>query len=185
MKMTKRLLAVVLAGVLALGVLTGCGDSSAFGKDMYDAFLKIHPQAAGQTQHSEKIDRRAEAVLKAIDNEVKKEDSGVTWENAIHRTNGTLMSGGGFVGRDNPIEKAFFSGNKPSGGYAVQIGLTEVTVDDPEAIICMIVDRKNENVGLVMVGDGGINAKKTQMGAAKYKASNGKTYAVFISMAAE
>ena len=63
--------------------------------------------------------------------------------------------------------------------------MTEVTVDDPEAIICMIVDQKNENVGLVMVGDGGINAKKTQMGAAKYKASNGKTYAVFISMTAE
>lgn len=185
MKMTKRLLAVILAGVLALGVLTGCGDSSTFGRDMYDAFLKIQPQAAGQTQHSEKIDRRAEAVLKAIDNEVEKEDSGVTWENAIHETDGTLMSGRGFVGSDNPIEKAFFSGNKPSGRYAVQIGLTEVTVDDPEAIICMVMSQRNENVGLVMVG-GGINAKKkAQMGAAKYKASNGKTYAVFISMTAE
>jgi len=193
MKMTKRLLAVVLAGVLVLSTLTGCGGSST-GKDMYDAYIKLlGPGAKEAFTHSEKLDRRAEAVLKVIDTAVSAEDSSITWENAIrdpieNESSGELMDGDGFVdiGSDNPIRAAVFGQNEPA-DYEIYIHLTEMTRDDPEMLICMLMDHKNANQGYAEKGCPDTNIPedtKWKVGAAKFKASNGKTYALLIKLLA-
>ena len=61
MKMAKKFLAVALAGVLALSVLTGCG-ASVKSKDVADALTKM----GVKTEQSKDLDKTAENTLTAI-----------------------------------------------------------------------------------------------------------------------
>lgn len=66
MKMTKKLLAIVLAGVMALTVLTGCGNSTGTGSiaDAMSDMLK----AQGMTVKSDsKLNTKAQEIVTALD----------------------------------------------------------------------------------------------------------------------
>ena len=62
MKMAKKFLAVALAGVLALSVLTGCGKSVK-SKDIADSLTKM----GVKTEQSKDVDATAKETLKAIE----------------------------------------------------------------------------------------------------------------------
>ena len=62
MKMAKKFLAVALAGVLALSLLTGCGDSVK-SKDIADSLTKM----GVKTEQSKDVDATAKETLKAIE----------------------------------------------------------------------------------------------------------------------
>lgn len=62
MKMAKKFLAVALAGVLALSVLTGCANSVK-SKDIADSLTKM----GVKVEQSDEMDKTAEDTLKAIE----------------------------------------------------------------------------------------------------------------------
>ena len=95
MKMAKKFLAVALAGVLALSVLTGCGNSVK-SKDIADALTKM----GVKVEQSKDVDKTAENTLKAIEAivDASAKDSSVaaankiTLENAVKATGGRVIS---------------------------------------------------------------------------------------------
>ena len=62
MKMAKKFLAVALAGVLALSLLTGCGDSVK-SKDIADSLTKM----GVKVEQDDGVDKTAKETLKAIE----------------------------------------------------------------------------------------------------------------------
>lgn len=95
MKMAKKFLAVALAGVLALSVLTGCG-ASVKSKDIADALNKM----GMNVEQSDEMDKTAENTLKAIEaivnapaNAAKADDdsSKITLENAVKADDGKVI----------------------------------------------------------------------------------------------
>ena len=95
MKMAKKFLAVALAGVLALSVLTGCG-ASVKSKDIADALTKM----GVKVEQDKDMDKTAENTLKAIeaivnapDNAAKADTdpSKITLDNAVNDTTGKII----------------------------------------------------------------------------------------------
>ena len=94
MKMAKKFLAVALAGVLALSVLTGCGDSVK-SKDIADSLTKM----GVKVEQDDGVDATAKETLKAIeaivdasakDGNVAAADK-ITLDNAVVVTNGKII----------------------------------------------------------------------------------------------
>ena len=112
MKMAKKFLAVALAGVLALSVLTGCGKSVK-SKDIADALTKM----GMNVEQSDDMDKTAESTLTAIEaifNEstnAAKPDTDtdkITLENAVDGHYGKVISENTFktADTDNKVQKA-------------------------------------------------------------------------------
>ena len=107
MKMAKKFLAVALAGVLALSVLTGCG-ASVKSKDVADALTKMDVK----TEQSKDVDKTAENTLKAIEAIINSEtntnankDHKITLDNAVKATGGKVINhGNGVIA--NAVKKA-------------------------------------------------------------------------------
>ena len=82
MKMAKKFLAVALAGVLALSVLTGCGDSVK-SKDIADSLTKI----GVKVEQDDGVDKTAKETLKAIETLINSETNTgadkITLDNAV------------------------------------------------------------------------------------------------------
>ena len=95
MKMAKKFLAVALAGVLALSVLTGCGDSVK-SKDIADSLTKM----GVKVEQSKDVDKTAENTLKAIEAivDASAKDTTVaaankiTLDNAVEKVTGKVIS---------------------------------------------------------------------------------------------
>ncbi len=90
MKMAKKFLAVALAGVLALSVLTGCG-ASVKSKDIADALTKM----GVKVEQDKDMDKTAENTLKVIEAMVNEstnaakpdtDPSKITLDNAVNDT---------------------------------------------------------------------------------------------------
>ena len=95
MKMAKKFLAVALAGVLALSVLTGCGKSVK-SKDIADSLTKM----GVKVEQSDEMDKTAEDTLKAIEAivDASAKDGNVaaankiTLDNAVEKVTGKVIS---------------------------------------------------------------------------------------------
>ena len=61
MKTAKRLLALALAGVMALALLTGCSDSSSKAKQVEECFRSLMKQR-GDYQKDETLDKKLEVI---------------------------------------------------------------------------------------------------------------------------
>ena len=61
MKRTK-LLALALAGVMALALLTGCSDSSSKAKQVEECFRSLMKQQGGDYQKDETLDKKLEVI---------------------------------------------------------------------------------------------------------------------------
>ena len=61
MKTAKRLLALALAGVMALALLTGCSDSSSKAKQVEECFRSLMKQR-GDYQKDETLDKKLEGI---------------------------------------------------------------------------------------------------------------------------
>ena len=110
MKMAKKFLAVALAGVLALSVLTGCGDSVK-SKDIADSLTKM----GVKVEQDDGVDKAAEETLKAIeaivnapDNAAKADDtSKITLDNAVNDTTGKIIEINNIINDpNNAVKKA-------------------------------------------------------------------------------
>ena len=88
MKMAKKFLAVALAGVLALSVLTGCG-ASVKSKDIADALTKM----GVKVEQSKDVDKTAENTLKAIETIIAADSANkITLDNAVEKVTGKVIS---------------------------------------------------------------------------------------------
>ena len=113
MKMAKKFLAVALAGVLALSVLTGCGDSVK-SKDIADSLTKM----GVKVEQSKDVDKTAEKTLKAIeaiiaadsankitlDNAVKVDGKVIEINNNINDPNNAVKKALGMMSTGSPAE---------------------------------------------------------------------------------
>lgn len=139
MKMAKKFLAVALAGVLALSVLTGCG-ASVKSKDVADALTKM----GVKTEQSKDLDKTAENTLTAIEaivdakaNADLKDDNAkkIKLSNAVEKTNGKVINNNGVVATAdaaNAVQKAlgvYATGEgaeKANEKNQVQVALVEI-----------------------------------------------------------
>ena len=88
MKMAKKFLAVALAGVLALSVLTGCGKSVK-SKDIADSLTKM----GVKVEQSDEMDKTAENTLKAIETIIAADSANkITLDNAVEKVTGKVIS---------------------------------------------------------------------------------------------
>ena len=106
MKMAKKFLAVALAGVLALSLLTGCGNSVK-SKDIADALNKMNVKV----EQDKDMDKTAEDTLKAIEAIINSETNTgadkVTLDNAV-KVDGKVIMKNRFQSADteNKVQKA-------------------------------------------------------------------------------
>ena len=108
MKMAKKFLAVALAGVLALSVLTGCG-ASVKSKDIADSLTKM----GVKVEQDDGVDKAAEETLAAIEaiiasdtNTAAGEDDKITLDNAVESHYGKLIKGYSITDTTNAVQKA-------------------------------------------------------------------------------
>lgn len=136
MKMAKKFLAVALAGVLALSVLTGCANGVK-SKDVADSLTKM----GIKVEQSKDVDKTAENTLKAIEAivDASAKDSSVTAENKITLDNavkadGKVVKTNGFENADTgkKVQKAlgvFANGSateKANVGKQIRVALVEI-----------------------------------------------------------
>ena len=100
MKMAKKFLAVALAGVLALSVLTGCG-ASVKSKDIADALTKM----GVKVEQDDGVDKTAKETLKAIEAivDASAKDEAVAANDKITLDNAVKMSDGKIIEINNII----------------------------------------------------------------------------------
>ena len=99
MKMAKKFLAVALAGVLALSVLTGCG-ASVKSKDIADALTKM----GVKVEQSKDMDKTAKSTLTAIEAIINSDtNTGAAAANKITLDNAVVAADGKVIEINNII----------------------------------------------------------------------------------
>lgn len=190
MKMAKKFLAVALAGVLALSVLTGCGNSVK-SKDIADSLTKM----GVKTEQSKDVDKTAEKTLKAIEaivnapaNAAKADDdtSKITLDNAIKKDGGKVINRTTITDNTtNDVMKAlgmYFSGSdaeKENAGKQVRVALvkTENAKKDASLQAALVKDGLIATHVIILPTDKKI-AETGKLGSAK--TSDGKYILVVI-----
>ena len=138
MKMAKKFLAVALAGVLALSVLTGCANGVK-SKDVADSLTKM----GIKVEQSKDVDKTAENTLKAIEAivDASAKDTTVaaankiTLDNAV-KSDGKVVKTNGFEDADTgkKVQKALgmftetgaTAAEKANAGKQVRVALVEI-----------------------------------------------------------
>lgn len=105
MKMAKKFLAVALAGVLALSVLTGCANGVK-SKDVADALTKM----GIKVEQDKDMDKTAKSTLTAIEaiiaSDTNTGNDPITLENAVKKTGGRVISENTITDTTNKVKKA-------------------------------------------------------------------------------
>ena len=132
MKMAKKFLAVALAGVLALSVLTGCG-ASVKSKDIADALTKM----GVKVEQDDGVDKTAKETLKAIEAIINSETNTgadkITLDNAVSKATGRVIKDYNISNIPDAVKKALglFTGtgataaDKENDGKKVQVALVK------------------------------------------------------------
>lgn len=132
MKMVKKFLAVALAGVLALSVLTGCGDSVK-SKDIADSLTKM----GVKVEQDDGVDKTAKETLKAIEAIINSETNTgadkITLDNAVSKATGRVIKDYNISNIPDAVKKALglFTGtgataaDKENDGKKVQVALVK------------------------------------------------------------
>ena len=72
----KKLLALALAGVLVLALLTGCSDSSSKAKQVEECFRSLMKQQGGDYQKDETLDKKLEVIAQKFQPDWLKDEKG-------------------------------------------------------------------------------------------------------------
>ena len=132
MKMAKKFLAVALAGVLALSVLTGCGKSVK-SKDVADSLTKM----GVKVEQDDGVDATAKETLKAIEAIINSETNTgadkITLDNAVSKATGRVIKDYNISSIPDAVKKALglFTGtgataaDKENDGKKVQVALVK------------------------------------------------------------
>ena len=131
MKMAKKFLAVALAGVLALSVLTGCANGVK-SKDVADSLTKM----GIKVEQSKDVDKTAKSTLTAIEAIINSETNTgadkVTLENAVVAADGKVIKTNTITDNTNKVQKAlgvFDNGSdaeKANAGKQIRVALVEI-----------------------------------------------------------
>lgn len=135
MKMAKKFLAVALAGVLALSVLTGCANGVK-SKDVADSLTKM----GIKVEQSKDVDKTAKNTLTAIEaivdasakDQTVAAANKITLENAVVKADGKVIKENNFVGSVDSVKKAlgvFANGSateKANVGKQIRVALVEI-----------------------------------------------------------
>lgn len=134
MKMAKKFLAVALAGVLALSVLTGCANGVK-SKDVADSLTKM----GIKVEQSKDVDKTAKSTLTAIEAIIASDTNTgaaaankITLENAVVKADGKVIKENNFVGSVDNVKKAlgvFATGSdaeKANVGKQIRVALVEI-----------------------------------------------------------
>ena len=155
MKMAKKFLAVALAGVLALSVLTGCGNSVK-SKDIADSLTKM----GVKVEQDDGVDKTAKETLKAIEaivndktnaDKADTDDSKITLDNAVEGHVGKVIKDYSITDNTaNAVKKALgvFTGtgataaDKANEGKRVEVALvkTENATKDASLQAALVKD---------------------------------------------
>ena len=172
MKMAKKFLAVALAGVLALSVLTGCG-ASVKSKDVADSLTKM----GVKTEQSKDMDKTAKSTLTAIEaiiasdtNTAAAAANKITLDNAVVAADGKVIKTKNITDTTNKVQKAlgvFANGSdaeKANVGKQIRVAL--VKTEDAT---------KDASLQAAFVKDGLVEAQEATVDASKQKiAETGK-----------
>lgn len=132
MKMAKKFLAVALAGVLALSVLTGC-SASVKSKDIADSLTKM----GVKVEQDDGVDATAKETLKAIEAIINSETNTgadkITLDNAVSKATGRVIKDYNISSIPDAVKKALglFTGtgataaDKENDGKKVQVALVK------------------------------------------------------------
>lgn len=189
MKMAKKFLAVALAGVLALSVLTGCANSVK-SKDVADSLTKM----GIKVEQSKDLDKTAKSTLDAIETIINSEaNTGaaaankITLENAVVKADGKVIKTNNFVGSVDNVKKALgmfaeagaTDAEKANAGKQVRVALVEIKNAKKDASLqaALVKDR------LVTANAADVTNNKTVVEPGKLgtaKTSDGKYILVVI-----
>ena len=180
MKMAKKFLAVALAGVLALSVLTGCANGVK-SKDVADSLTKM----GIKVEQSKDVDKTAENTLKAIeaivdasakDSSVTAENK-ITLENAVVKADGKVIKTNGFeaADTDSKVKKALemdtnqANADKDKKQVRVALVKTEDATKDASLQAAFVKDglvtaSESMSAGKTMVEPGKLGTAKTSDG---------------------
>lgn len=197
MKMAKKFLAVALAGVLALSVLTGCGNSVK-SKDIADSLTKM----GVKVEQSDDVDKTAKSTLTAIEaivndktnaDKADTDDSKITLDNAVEGHVGKVIKDYSITDNTaNAVKKALgvFTGtgataaDKANEGKRVEVALvkTENATKDASLQAALVKDGLVRAQSPVLLDSNGNKVKKIvepgKLGSAK--TSDGKYILVVI-----
>ena len=131
MKMAKKFLAVALAGVLALSVLTGCANGVK-SKDVADSLTKM----GIKVEQSKDVDKTAKNTLTAIEAIINSETNTgadkITLDNAVKADGKVIKTNGFETGATDNVKKAlgvFANGSateKANVGKQIRVALVEI-----------------------------------------------------------
>ena len=189
MKMAKKFLAVALAGVLALSVLTGCANGVK-SKDVADSLTKM----GIKVEQSKDVDKTAKETLKAIEaiidakTNADKPDTDadkIKLSNAVVAADGKVIKTKTITDTTNKVQKAlgvFANGSdaeKANAGKQVRVALVEIKNAKKDASLqaALVKDR------LVTANAADVTNNKTVVEPGKLgtaKTSDGKYILVVI-----
>lgn len=138
MKMAKKFLAVALAGVLALSVLTGCANGVK-SKDVADSLTKM----GIKVEQSKDVDKTAKSTLTAIEAivDASAKDSSVTAENKITLDNAVVAADGKVIKTNTITDNTANAVQKALGVYIA--GSTTEKANDGKQVRVALVKTEN------------------------------------------
>lgn len=175
MKMAKKFLAVALAGVLALSVLTGCANGVK-SKDVADSLTKM----GVKVEQSKDVDKTAKSTLTAIEAIINSETNTgadkITLGNAVEENNGKVIKGTGIVAAAdtaNAVKKAL--GMMTAGAGVTDPQKANVGKQIRVALVKTEDATKDASLQAAFVKDGLVEAQGATVDASKQKiAETGK-----------
>ena len=148
MKTAKRLLALALAGVMALALLTGCSDSSSKAKQVEECF-RTRMQQKGDFQRDETLDKKLEVIAQKFQPDWLEDEKGRLTYEAYHiiedELKDYLVTGSVYLwyGEVKPGQSA-----QAQAGSMKQSNQVEVAILEPgillKAIAFTMTDKKND-----------------------------------------
>ena len=147
MKTAKRLLALALAGVMALALLTGCSDSSSKAKQVEECFRSLMKQQGGDYQKDETLDKKLEVIAQQF--QPSWLDGGLTDEaqRIIKKELGDYLATGSvtpWVGEVEPGQSALAQAESMKCYMRIQFGNYDSSGTALHAIAFTMTDKKSD-----------------------------------------
>ncbi len=149
MKRTK-LLALALAGVMALALLTGCSDSSSKAKQVEECFRSLMKQQGGDYQKDETLDKKLEVIAQQFQPSwLNNEKGGLTEEarNIIkNELKDYLVTGSVWLwyGEVKPGQSALAQAESMKYSQGIQIDLLASGIPTLQAIAFTMTGKKSD-----------------------------------------
>lgn len=164
MKMAKKFLAVALAGVLALSVLTGCG-ASVKSKDVADSLTKM----GIKVEQSKDLDKTAKSTLTAIEAivDASAKDSSVAAANKITLDNAVVAADGKVIKTNTITDNTANAVQKALGVFANGSDAEKANVGKQIRVALVKTEnaKKDASMQAAFVKEGLVQAKAAELGS--------------------